>query len=211
MIIIPLMQEVTIDVILFIAALVTSMRGRSVADVPRLPKGMAKFIVNISFCFTCFCCCVCCSQHCRAKTLGVLVLFSFMTITFRGVMTVISVGFILFIDAFRTNAITITALFSSLVIFTVVFVFLINILFKSWQKCCNEPTSSQLLWKHNYYNCVYCSNAPDCAVYDHILLPESDRVQGNSDWTDTIHCYLCSHMVHQEETENRSETNTHHH
>ena len=102
MIIIPIMQEVISLVILFIAALVTSVRSRSVTDVPRLPKGMAKFIVNIS---TCFCCCVCCSQHCRAKTLGVLVLFSFMTITYHSIMTVISVGFILFIEVHaRTNA-----------------------------------------------------------------------------------------------------------
>ena len=121
MIIIPIMQEVISVVILFFVALVTSVRTRS-RSVPRLPKGMAKFIVNISFCFTCFCCCVCCSQHCRAKSLGVLVLFSFMTITYHGIMTVISAGFMLFIDALRTNAITITALFISLVIFMVVLV-----------------------------------------------------------------------------------------
>ena len=119
MIIIPSM--LFSHVILFFIALVTSVRTRS-RSVPRLPKGMAKFIVNISFCFTCFCCCVCCSQHCRAKTLGVLVLFSFMTIMYHGIMTVISVGFIFFIDALRTNAITITALFISLVIFMVVIV-----------------------------------------------------------------------------------------
>ena len=120
--IIPSIQEVIIHVILFIGALITSMRSHSVTDVPRLPKGMARCIINISFCFTCFCCCVCCSGWCRAKTLQVLVLFSFMTFIYRCIMEAISVGFILFDDESRTVTVTVIMLCISMILFSVVFI-----------------------------------------------------------------------------------------
>ena len=121
-VIIPSIQEVIIHGILFIGAVITSMQSHSVTDVPKLPKGIARCIINISFCFTCFCCCVCCSGRCRVKTLQVLVLFSFMTFIYHCIMEAISVGFILFDDESRTMTVTVIMLCISLILFVMVFI-----------------------------------------------------------------------------------------
>ena len=118
-----IIQLIVIHSIFFVGALVASLRGHchSCNDIA-LPKGMAKCIVNISFCFTCFCCCVCCSGRCRAKTLQVLVLFSFMTFIFHSIMDAIAIGFILFDDESRATTVTVTMLYISLIMFLVAFV-----------------------------------------------------------------------------------------
>ena len=52
-------QEVVINVI-FIGAPIASLKTHPGTNVP-IPRGMAKVIINLSFCWSCFCCCVCCS------------------------------------------------------------------------------------------------------------------------------------------------------
>ena len=78
-------------------------------------------MINISFCSSCFCFIVCCSQRCRAKTLRVLILFSFMNFIYHIIMDVISLGFILFIEEYRTFYILLTLLYMSLILFFVMF------------------------------------------------------------------------------------------
>ena len=94
--IVPCVQELVVHVVLFIGALIASLESEH--DIPIPIKGMAKVVINISFCFSCFCCCVCCSPRCRAKTMRVLVLFSFMSFVYRGIMDAISMLFIKFVD-----------------------------------------------------------------------------------------------------------------
>ena len=115
-IIIPCIQEIVIHIIFLVAALFVSIKSNPGTDIP-IPTGMAKLIINISFCFTCFCCCFCCSSRCRSKTLRVLVLFSFMGFIYRSIMDTISVGFFLFIDV--SGTFTITLLYISLLLFLV--------------------------------------------------------------------------------------------
>ena len=111
--------EVIICVILFVGALISSMRSHP--GIP-IPTTMAKVMINISLCFSCFCLYVCCSSRCRAKTLHVLVLFSFMCFIYRAIMESISVGFLLFIEEYRTSTVSVNMLCISLVFFLVVFV-----------------------------------------------------------------------------------------
>ena len=94
--IVSCVQELVVHVVLFIGALIASLESEH--DIPIPIKGMAKVVINISFCFSCFCCCVCCSPRCRAKTMRVLVLFSFMSFVYRGIMDAISMLFIKFVD-----------------------------------------------------------------------------------------------------------------
>ena len=94
--IVPCVQELVVHVVLFIGALIASLESEH--DIPIPIKGMAKVVINISFCFSCFCCCVCCSPRCKAKTMRVLVLFSFMSFVYRGIMDAISMLFIKFVD-----------------------------------------------------------------------------------------------------------------
>ena len=92
-------QEVVVHVILFVSSLIASLRSKNDKYTIPSPKGMAKILINISFCWSCFCCCVCCSPRCRAKTMKVLVLYSFMNFVYHNIMDVISVVFIKFLDA----------------------------------------------------------------------------------------------------------------
>ena len=119
--ILPSIQGILVLGILFIGSLISSMRSHRNSHIP-IPKGMAKICIQLSFCFTCFCCCVCCSGRCRAKTLQVLVLFSFMTSIYCGIMNAISVGFVLFDDESRTMTVTVTMLCISLILFLVVLI-----------------------------------------------------------------------------------------
>ena len=116
--VIPCVQEVIIHVILFIGAIVASLRNNGGISIP-YPRGMAKVMINISFCWTCFCCCVCCSQRCKAKTLKVLVMFSFMVFIHRNIMDVISLTFMMFIETSRVLIITFAFLYLSLMVFLV--------------------------------------------------------------------------------------------
>ena len=111
-------QEVIIHVILFIGAIVASLRNNGGISIP-IPRGIAKVMIKISFCWSCFCCCVCCSQRCKAKTLQVLVMFSFMMFIHRNIMDVISFTFMMFIERSRVIIITIAFLYISLIIFLI--------------------------------------------------------------------------------------------
>ena len=106
-------QEVIIHITLFVGAVVASFSSISI------PRGMAKVMINISFCWSCFCCCVCCSQRCKAKTLRVLIMFSFMMFIHRNIMDVISFTFMMFIETFRVIIITIAFLYISLMVFLI--------------------------------------------------------------------------------------------
>ena len=113
-------QEFVVYVIFFVGALFASLRNHH-NKVIAMPTGMGKVMINISFCFSCFCFFVCCSQRCRAKTLRVLILFSFMSFIYHIIMDVISLGFILFIEEYRTLYISLTLLYMSLILFFVMF------------------------------------------------------------------------------------------
>ena len=113
-------QEFLVYVIFFVGALFASLRNHH-NKVIAMPTGMGKVMINISFCFSCFCFCICCSQRCRAKTLRVLILFSFMSFIYHSIMDVISIGFILFIEEYRTFYISLTLLYMSLILFFVMF------------------------------------------------------------------------------------------
>ena len=113
-------QEFVVYVIFFVGALFASLRNHH-NKVIQMPTGMGKVMINISFCFSCFCFCFCCSQRCRAKTLRVLILFSFMSFIYHIIMDVISIGFIVFIEESRTFYISVTLLYMSLILFFVMF------------------------------------------------------------------------------------------
>ena len=66
--IIPCVQEGIIHAILFIGALIASVKGKHSTDI-QVPPGMGKVMIYLSFCFSCFCCCFCCSPRCKSKTL----------------------------------------------------------------------------------------------------------------------------------------------
>ena len=111
-------QEFVVYVIFFVGALFASLRNHNNKVIP-MPTGMGKVMINISFCFSCFCFCICCSQRCRAKTLQIIILFSFMSFIYHIIMDVISIGFILFIEESRTFYISLTLLYMSLILFFV--------------------------------------------------------------------------------------------
>ena len=117
-ILVPSTQEVVIQVILFIGAIVASLRYTGGINIP-IPRGMAKVMINISFWWSCFCCCVCCPRRCKAKTLKVLVMFSFMVFIHCNIMDVISLTFMMFIERTRVIIITIAFLYISLMIFLI--------------------------------------------------------------------------------------------
>ena len=114
-------QEIVIYVILFVGAVIASLKTHPDANVP-IPVRMAGTMINFSFCWSCFCCCVCCSPRCRAKTMRVLVLFSFMSFVYHSVMDGISVVFALFIEESRIITVTLTLLYISFLVFLVLFV-----------------------------------------------------------------------------------------
>ena len=127
-------QEFVVYVILSVGALFASLRNHH-NKVIAMPTGMGKVMINISFCFSCFCFCICCSQRCRAKTLQIVILFSFMTFIYHIIMDVISIGFILFIEESRTFYISLTLLYIYVtdIVFCYVY-FYHNIFYISWQK-----------------------------------------------------------------------------
>ena len=114
---VPSLQEVSINLILLVAALNASLRSHSGINI--YPRGMAKVMINISFWWSCFCCCVCWSQRCRAKTMRVLVLFSFMVFIHHNIMDIISLGFMMFIEQSRVQIVTIALLYTSSLVFLV--------------------------------------------------------------------------------------------
>ena len=111
-----------LQVISYCILLVTSLltRENAKANVP-IPKGMSKYIINASLCFTFFCCCVCSSKRCRRKTLRVLVLFSFMSSIHHGTMQGIAVGFALLVNVPIT--VTLSALYTLSLLFPVILVY----------------------------------------------------------------------------------------
>ena len=96
LLIVPCIQEVVVHVILFVGALIASLGNEHGVPIPN--RGVAKIVINISFCLSCFCCCVCCSSRCRAKTTRILVLFSFMSFVYQTIMDTISIVFVNFLD-----------------------------------------------------------------------------------------------------------------
>ena len=109
-------MQLVVYVMLFAGAIIASLR--SLHGIP-LPTGMGKVVINISFCF---CCCVCCSPRCRAKTLQIMVLFSFMSFIYHSIMDAISIAFLLFDEEYRTLVITVTLLYISLIMFIIIFI-----------------------------------------------------------------------------------------
>ena len=115
-IVVPSVQEVIIHVILFVGAIVATLRNNGGISIP-IPGGMAELMIDISFCCSCFCFCFCFSQRCKAKTLRVLVMFSFMVFIHRNIMDVISLTFMMFIKISRVIIITTAFLYISLMVF----------------------------------------------------------------------------------------------
>ena len=127
-IIVPVVQEVIIHMILF-ASTVATLIDHDKNDIP-IPKGMARGIINISFCWSCFCCCICCSPRCRVKELRTMVMFSFMVFIHRNIMNVISAAFVMFIEQSRALIVTYTLLYMSSMLFLVLSIsFIIFIMF----------------------------------------------------------------------------------
>ena len=115
-IVVSSVQEVIIHVILFVGAAVASLGDKNCISIP---KGMAKVIINISFCWSCFCCWACCSKRCKAKALKVLIMFSFMMFIYHSIMDVFSFTFMMFIETSRVILITIAFLYISSMILLV--------------------------------------------------------------------------------------------
>ena len=112
-------QEFVVYSILFVGALIASLRP-NYGRVPLL-TGMARVVFNVSLCF----CFVCCPPRCRTKIPQILVLFGFMNFIYHSIMDILSIGFILFVEEYRTIVITLTLLYMSLILFLVVFTSLI--------------------------------------------------------------------------------------
>ena len=112
----PSVQEVVINVILFVGAVIASLKNTT--EIP-IPKGIAKVLINISFFWSCFCCCCCCSRRCKVKALRVLIMFSFMVFIYCNIMDAISFVFMMFIEQSRVMIITIALLYISLIVFLV--------------------------------------------------------------------------------------------
>ena len=115
-----ILQEIVINFILFVGALIASLRDCGGTGVP-IPRGMTKLFVYASFFFTCFCCCVGCYPQCKTKPLRVRIMFSVMSFIYHIIMDVISITFLLFIQYFRTSIVTMTLLSLSMLVFLVLF------------------------------------------------------------------------------------------
>ena len=116
-------QEVVVFLILIFGATIALTRRDSVRDIP-IPKQMAKVLINLSFCWSCFCCCVCCPKRCRAKTLR----FCFVQLhefCLSQHLDLISIVFTLFIEELRATILTVTLLYTSLLVFVVFLISLI--------------------------------------------------------------------------------------
>ena len=117
-IIVSVLLEVVISAVLFSGALFASLKSCN-SSYGVIPRELGKCLINLSFCWSCFCVCVCCSKRCRAKTMRVLVTFSFMVFLHRNIMEAISFGFALFIEPTRIIVITIGLLYISFMVFFV--------------------------------------------------------------------------------------------
>ena len=127
-IIVPVVQEVIIHMIL-LAGTVATLIDHDKNDIP-IPKGIVRGMINISFCWSCFCCCFCCSPRCRVKALRAMVMFSFMVFIHRNIMDVISVAFMTFIEQSRALIVTYALLYMSSMFFLVLSIsFIIFIMF----------------------------------------------------------------------------------
>ena len=116
--IVPSVVEVIVNVILFVGALIASLRTKSSNEIP-IPGGMGKILFNISFLWSCACCCVC-SQRCKVKLMRILIMFSFMMFVHRSIMDAISFVFMLFIEQSRAVVVTVALLYTSSVVFLIV-------------------------------------------------------------------------------------------
>ena len=103
-------QEFVVYVILFVGALFASLRNHHNKVIP-LPTGMGKVMISISFAL----------NDVEQKHFKIVILFSFMTFIYHIIMDVISIGFILFIEEYRTFYISLTLLYMSLILFFVMF------------------------------------------------------------------------------------------
>ena len=131
-------QEIVINVVLFVGAVVATL-SRENSIITPIPPGIAEDITNLSFCWSCFCCCVCCSPRCRAKTMTVLVLFSFMVFIYNTVMGTVSIVFALFIEDSRASVLTYSLLYTLIIVFLV---FFISFLFYSLSHDRNNDAST---------------------------------------------------------------------
>ena len=138
--VISCVKEVIVYIILFAAALLALRNG---TDIP-IPTGIAKLIINISFCFSCFCCCICCPSRCTSMILQVLVLFSFMCFIYYSIMDVISVGFLLLQQGGVAVTLTITTLHISFLFFSMLFGFYIILQLSTTTKIRNKTYRQQL-------------------------------------------------------------------
>ena len=137
-------QEVVLNIILFVGAVVASLRSCGGTGVP-IPNGMVKIVIYFSFFFTFVCCCVGCSPRCKAKPLRVLIMFSFMSFIYRIIMDFIAVAFLLFVPETRSSVVIFTLLYISLLIFLVLFAsYSLLTLFRGrhsntseWRQCLN--------------------------------------------------------------------------
>ena len=113
--IVPSVVEVIVNVILFVGALIASLRTKSSTEIS-FPRGIGKILLNISFFWSCACCCNC-SQRCKVKLLRILIMFSIMTFVHRSIMDAISFVFLLFIEQTRALVVTVALLYTSSVVF----------------------------------------------------------------------------------------------
>ena len=116
--IVPSVVEVIVNVILFVGALIASLRTKSSTEIS-FPRGIGKILLNISFFWSCACCCNC-SQRCKVKLLRILIIFSFMMFVHRNIMDAISFVFMLFIEQSRAVVVTDSLLYTSSVVFLIV-------------------------------------------------------------------------------------------
>ena len=142
-----------------------------------------KVIINISFCCSCFCCCVWCSPRYKAKTLQVLVMFSFMSFIYHSIMDAISIGFMLLIEVI---IITLAFLYISVILFVVSFLMINNHLHKrSLIKCLRGSLMLVTVFSAVMLLLVMYMNLYNRNCWD-------------SYWTGTIRCSVCCLLVHQE-------------
>ena len=189
--ILPGVQEVIIHNILFFSALIASVRNSN--GIP-IPRGLAKVLINVSFCCSCFCCCICCSKKCRIKAMRSLVMFSFMIFIYRSIMDAIS---LMFIEQSRVVIVTIALLYVSSLVF---FIFILTLHAIPWQKCRHVYCTAinHLNWRCVYANKhVWCCRTNGCSVSDHICLFGVTRVFWSADWTDTINWPVSCLLVYK--------------
>ena len=108
--IVAAVQEVVVHVILLVGSVIPLIRGGR-SETP-VPKGIISSLFHTSFCRF-----ICCAAVSRKKTAKVMIVFSFMNFIYHNVMDLISLAFIMFVDKFRAEAITVSILYVLLVTF----------------------------------------------------------------------------------------------